>query len=109
MRGPKTESTDTADSATITNSHSVNSGFLFSKIIFKIWKIVLINFLKEEESLIDYESSDDEEKESVNGDKDSQIYQNPSQNIPNNRSLSIQDSKNCTMWIGSEDGRSVII
>lgn len=36
MRGPKTESTDTADSATITNSHSVNSGFLFSKIIFKI-------------------------------------------------------------------------
>ncbi|RNA40338.1 rho guanine nucleotide exchange factor 17-like [Brachionus plicatilis] len=91
MRSHKNESTDTTDSrfdsATIVSSHSINSGFLFK-----------------EESLIDYDSSDDEEKDSGNEGKENQINQNPSQNIPNHGSLSIQDLKNCTMWIGNEDG-----
>lgn len=67
--------------------------------------------------MIDYDSSEEDEKESQSGNEEkenqtsassnptTQSNTNIGSNIPSHGSVSFHDSKHCTMWIGNDDGR----
>jgi len=90
------------------NMYSLRSRFLIEKLSEHLGSNL------EPESLIDYDSSEDDEGDSQSGnEKDQQTSQgSPStgsnsikNSIPSLTTNNFQDVKHSTMWIGNEDGR----
>ena len=63
----------------------------------------------EPESLIDYDSSEDDEADSQSGGEQQQATPPSNSSIPSLLANNFQDVKHSTMWIGNEDGRQVFL